>query len=153
MQRAFTIGLQSARLQFCRDGVRCAVVTQTEVHWHAFERSSTCRELDAAALTRLYHGTFSPDGRWLVVTGRRQIGMWDWTRGTVLGLLSGTHLPPVPFFAPDNSKLFVWWPDGIACWDLIPGSAMADPCSWNLVPSTRTRHAGFIRRSFVPTMS
>ena len=121
MQRAFIIGLQSSRLQFRRDGVECAVLTRTEVQWHAFERSSACREFDATALTRLYHGTFSPDGRWLVVTGRRQMGMWDWTRGTVPALQSGPQFPSVPFFTPDNSKLFVYWSDGIACWDLIPG--------------------------------
>jgi serine/threonine protein kinase/WD40 repeat protein len=148
MQRAFTIGLQSSRLQFCRDGVRCAVVTRTEVHWHAFERSSTCREFDATALTRLYYGTFSPDGRWLVVTGRSQIGVWDWTRGTVLGLQSGTYFPPVPFFTTDNSKLFVYWADGIACWDLIPGIGDGRPAQFEPCPvnknKTRRLYSAFV---------
>ncbi len=125
MQRAFVIGLQSSRLQFRHDGVECAVLTETDVRWHTFERNSTCREFDATALTRLYHGTFSPDGRWLVVTGRRQVAMWDWTRGTVVSLERGPQFPSVPFFTPDSSKLFVYWSDGIACWDLTAGISEA----------------------------
>ena len=140
MQRAFIIGLQSSRLQFRRDGLECAVLTKTEVQWHAFERTSTCREFDAAALTRLYHGTFSPDGRWLVVTGRRQVGMWDWTRETVPALQSGPQFPSIPFFTPDNSKLFVYWSDGIACWDLIPGIGDGRPVQLGPRPVNKTRH-------------
>ena len=139
MQRAFIIGLQSSRLQFRRDGMECAVLTETDVQWHAFERSSTCREFDATALTRLYHGTFSPDGRWLVVTGRRQVGMWDWTRGIVPALQSGPQFPSIPFFTPDNSRLFVYWNDGIACWDLIPGISDGRPVQLGPRPVNKTR--------------
>ena len=153
MQRAFTIGLQSSRLEFRHDGLECAVHTGTEVQWYAFERSSAVREFDATALTRLYHGTFSPDGRWLVVTGRRQFGLWDWTRRIVPALQSGPQYPSVPFFTPDNAKLFIYWSDGIACWDLIPGTNDGEPLQFEPCPvnknKTRRLYSAFVRSNDV----
>src|SRR5207249_12245407 len=115
LQRAFTVGLQSSRLQFRADGLECAVFADTAVRWHVFERSTTSREFNAEVLTRLAHAAFSPDGRWLAATGRKQLGLWNWVHDAAPEVITGPEAA-TPFFTADGSTLFAYWNDANGRW-------------------------------------
>jgi WD40 repeat protein len=79
MQRAFTIGLDSYRLQFSSDGQQCAVLRRPELRLqlHAFERPALCREFTEDLGVRLNHAAFSSDGRWLAASSGEGMCVWD----------------------------------------------------------------------------
>ena len=125
MQRAFTVGLQSARLQVRADSHECAVHTSKGVQCLSFKRPAKLRELAAQVLERTHRGTFSPDGRLLVVTGRNWLGVWDWA-SDLTPTLTAAGESATPFFTPDGSELFAYWNDAIGRWHLTRGSTNAE---------------------------
>jgi WD40 repeat protein len=126
MERVLTLSLSGSHLQFRADGGECAVRTPGGVQRFSFDRPSAMRELDALAIERLYRGAFSPDGRWLAITGRDRLGLWEWASATeplVQTYVDGPPGPvafepelPVPFFAPDSAELCAYWNNGLGYW-------------------------------------
>ncbi len=76
MQRAFTIRANSFRAQFSGDGHRCALLTLGGVQIHTLERP-TQRQFQDSVGGRLRDAAFSPDARWLAVSGDARLGVWD----------------------------------------------------------------------------
>jgi len=148
MQRAFTAGLQSSRLQFRSDARECAVHTPKGVQCFAFERPALVRELNAEVLETLHGGTFSPDGRWLVATGRRSLGLWDWAAEAApltklysepTGRLTPDPGISIPFFTHDGLDLFAYWNNGIGHWQLRRSTNAAPPIELDPVPVAKSR--------------
>jgi WD40 repeat protein len=123
-QRAFTIRLRTAEIQFEADGPRCALHQGTSVLLHSLERSSPCRELTGDLGGSLGHGAFSPDGRWLAVGGAQGLGLWDLSHE---GLAAITTEPKnaTPFFSPDGAELFAFWVVDFARWRITAGPTAA----------------------------
>jgi WD40 repeat protein/predicted Ser/Thr protein kinase len=133
MQRAFTASLSSSRMQFRADGKECAVCSPNSVECFLFERPAGVRELNAQQLERLHRGTFSPDARRLVVTGRKRIGLWDWAGSSVPSLTTNGEFA-TPFFTPDGAELFAFWNLGIGRWGLLQPTNLGEPIELHPLP-------------------
>ena len=106
-RRMFGISLNSDTVQISADGQRCAVLTQTNVLLHAFQRPAVHREFaeDLGGLLRQGQATFSPDGRWLAASGDKHIGLWDLPGGGP-GALTEEGSNTILFFTPDVEEMF-----------------------------------------------
>jgi len=76
-QRAFNINVESFIAQFRADGLACATLTGAGVQLHSFERPMVHRDIAEEVAPRARHAAFSPDGRWLAVSGDERLGVWD----------------------------------------------------------------------------
>ncbi|MCI0535863.1 MAG: protein kinase [Verrucomicrobiales bacterium] len=120
MERAFSVGLQSAQIQFRHAGLGCAVTTSREILLHSFERPIPHRELTGELGGGVSHAVISANRQWLAAGGRERLGLWD------LSDSSNTSSPavfidarnPTPFFSPNCSELFAFWNDGFARWQI-----------------------------------
>jgi len=120
-QRAFSIGLQTSRVQFRADGEQCAAITRSGVLIHRLERSLPCRELMGDLGGSLRHAAFSPDGRWLAVGGMLRLGLWDLTREAPAVIASEAEYAK-PYFSPDGSELLAFWGREHARWRIDPAA-------------------------------
>ena len=78
MERAFTLPLNSYRLQVRADGTECAIVSESgALQLHALERPSGHRDFPEDLGPRLFHAAFSLDGRWLAASGGERLAVWD----------------------------------------------------------------------------
>lgn len=146
LQRAFTIGLQSQRLQFCTDGEQCAIITKAGVLLHRFERSLPCREMRGDLGGGVHRGVISSDGRWLAAAGTDRVGLWDLTRDAPAAVASNLFNPPTPMFAPDASELLFFWKEGIMRWRLAAGAEADGPPEVTAMPTYNPgsiHYAGF----------
>jgi len=143
MERAFSIGLQSAQLQFGADGAQCAVTTSTGVLLHSFERPMPYQELTGDLGGGVGHGVISPNGRWLAAGGRGRLGLWDLTEESPAGVLIEARNSR-PFFSPDSSELFAFWDEGFGRWRITPEvDAVPKLTPLSLYKPARIRSAGF----------
>jgi WD40 repeat protein len=149
MERAFSIGLQSAQLQFRADGRRCAVATSTGILLHSFERPMPYQELSGDLGGGVNHGVISSNGRWLAAGGRERLGLWDLTQESPAAV-SIEARNPTPFFSPDGSQLFAFWNDGFARWQITPDAdALPKLTSLPLYKPSRIYSAGFAGETLV----
>jgi WD40 repeat protein len=124
MERAFSIGLQSAHLQFRIDTFGCAVTTSREILLHSFERPVPHRELLGELGGGVSQTVISANGRWLAAGGRERLGLWDLTdrsNASSAAVLVDVR-NPTPFFSSNNSELFAFWNDGFARWKINANS-------------------------------
>lgn len=143
MERAFSIGLQSAQLQFRADGRQCAVATSTGILLHSFERPMPYQELSGDLGGGVTHGVISSNGRWLAAGGRERLGLWNLTEESSPAL-SIEAKNPTPFFSPNSSELFAFWNDGFARWQVALEAAGAPKLtSLPLYKPSRIYSAGF----------
>ena len=150
-QRAFTILLRSAQLQFDTEGLRGAVIDRTRVLIYSLERSVPCRELIGDLGGSLRQGAVSPDGRWLAVGGAQRLGLWDLSREGPAAVITEPK-NATPFFSPDSSQLFAFWGDGFARWRITAGPDPAATPRLTALPiykPGRISSAGFAAGSLV----
>jgi WD40 repeat protein len=121
-QRAFHIPLQSMRVQFHRDGEKVAVVGRNEITFYSVHRPLSHRELDSEMAGSARYGIFSPNGRWLAISGGYDgFAIWDLNAdGPALRVREPKIM--TPFFSPDSSELYATWEYGIARWRLGVGN-------------------------------
>ncbi|MFO1498681.1 MAG: serine/threonine-protein kinase [Verrucomicrobiota bacterium] len=117
MERAFTIGLQSAQVQFRADGLGCAVTTSRDVLLHSFERPLPHREMVGDLGGGVSQAVISANGRWLAAGGRDRLGLWDLTEPSTSPALTSAR-NAMPFFSPDSAEMFAFWNDGFARWQI-----------------------------------
>lgn len=104
-RRAFSISLDSARIQLSADGRRCAVATMTHLQFHAFVRPAAHREFKENLGGLLRYAVFSPDGRWLAASAGERVGVWD-LEGGGPGAISEEGSNTRLFFTADGGELF-----------------------------------------------
>lgn len=146
LQRAFTIGLQSHRLQFRADGEQCAVTTKSGVLLHEFERSLPCREMRGDLGGGVNRGVISSDGRWLAAAGTDRLGLWDLTRDAHVAMATNLFNPATPMFAPDAEELLFFWKEGIVRWRISEGVEADAPPQVSSLPTYNPgslHYAGF----------
>lgn len=130
-QRAFTIRQDSSVGQFRTDGRAYAVRTRSGLRLHAFERPGGYREFAEDLGTRLRQAAFSPDGRWLVASGEKRLGVWDLTANAAGALNKPAH-DAHGFFTPDARELFASRNRGVGDnaafrWRLTPATDAGGP--------------------------
>ncbi len=139
-RRAFTASLNSDNIQFSADGRRCAVVSQTTVQLHAFERPTAHRELAEDLGVRLRQARFSPDGRWLAASADKRAGVWDLSGGGP-GAVETNAYETFFYFTPDGRELFGSrnTQGDTACfrWQLMPATNPAAPPGLTRLPMPR----------------
>ncbi len=138
-RRVFTMRVGGFRVQWSSDGTHCAAITPTGVQLHRFERPTMDREL-AENLGVLRVASFSTDGRWLVVPGDEQIGLWDLSDNG-----PGAMIKNAPerraFFHPHTNEFFV---DGLGSFRRWRFSAATNETSPPTVEALRVyQPAGF----------
>ena len=130
-QRAFMIRLDSSVGQFRADGRAYAVQTRSSVRLHTFERPAGYREFAEDLGTRLTQAAFSPDGRWLVASGEKQLGVWDLT-ASAPGVVDKQAHDAHGFFTSDARELFASRNRGVGDnagfrWSLSPATNVGGP--------------------------
>jgi WD40 repeat protein len=128
-QRAFAINVDGYVGQFRGDGLAYAVLTDSDVQLHAFERPQAHRELMRDRAPRLRNATFSPDGRWLAASSDEWMGVWDLTSNGP-GAFDRDGAGARPFWTPDGKELFGTGGRHSACyrWRIQPpANALAAP--------------------------
>jgi serine/threonine protein kinase/WD40 repeat protein len=117
-QRAFHTPSQTLRIQFHRDGKQVAVVSRSEITFHSVHQPLAHRELDPELAGSARHGVFSPDGRWLAISGGYNgFALWD-LNADAPGFRVRQPQIMTPFFSPDSLELYATWENGIARWRL-----------------------------------
>ena len=141
MQRAFTIGLESYRVQFRADGQQCAVLRWPELRLQlcAFEHPSLCREFTDDLGVRLNHAAFSPDSRWLAASSGEGMWVWDLNRANAAVLVKEAGDTRLNFAA--NGELFANRRGRCFRWRVLPGTNGAMP---GLKPLEMANPAGFV---------
>jgi WD40 repeat protein len=131
MRRAFTVGLDSYRLQFRADGRQCAIwqvypdVPEVRMQLHTFERPALHREFAEDLGGHHNFAAFSPDGRWLAASGGERWVVWDRHRAGPGATMKGIIETRVNFAA--NGELFVNPRDACFRWRVRPGTNAAAP--------------------------
>lgn len=122
-QRAFAINVDGYVAQFRGDGLAYAVLTDSGVQLHAFERPEAHRELVHERAPRLRNAAFSPDGRWLAASSDEWLGVWDLTSSGP-GAFDREAAGVRPFWTPDEKELFGSSARNGAChrWRIQPGT-------------------------------
>jgi hypothetical protein len=76
------------------------------------------RELDAELAGSARNGVFSPNGRWLAISGGYNgFAIWDLNADAPALRLRQPDIT-MPFFSPDSQELYATWQYGIARWRL-----------------------------------
>jgi serine/threonine protein kinase/WD40 repeat protein len=116
--RAFNTAAQTWRVQFHRDGKQAAVVSRDKLTFYSVHKPLAHRELDAELAGSARHGVFSPDGRWLAISGGYNgFAIWDLNANAAAVRVRQPHIM-TPFFSPDGQELYGTWQSGIARWRL-----------------------------------
>ncbi|MBX3732220.1 MAG: protein kinase [Verrucomicrobiae bacterium] len=125
-RRALTLGVNSFRIQFRRDGRQCALRTPQGISLFEFLTRTECRELADPLGRGLWWAAFSPDGRWLAADGDLHLGVWDLAQPGPAARAPGdqTH---VPAFSADSDELFAWWEGTLNRWRVQPGPPGGPP--------------------------
>jgi WD40 repeat protein len=147
MRRAFTIGLESYRMQVRADGRQCAIlrVPDMRVQLHAFEPPALHRELVGDLGGSRNYADFSPDGRWLAASGAgTRLAVWDLTSNGPAALLKQSQEAHVNF-AP-NGELFCSRIGDCSRWKVLPGTNGPKPILQRLGLATP---AGFSSLSMI----
>jgi WD40 repeat protein len=122
MQRALTIDLDSYHIQFSGDGGRCAVLRWPEIrlrlYW--FDLPMLHREFSEDLGGRRNSAAFSPDGRWLAVSGGDAAAVWDLS-GSGPGAMAPEAKGARVAFAP-NGELFAHRWEACFRWHPRPGA-------------------------------
>ncbi len=126
LQRAFTMGLNSERVQFSRNGRKCAVHTTDRLQIYEFVEPSACRELSADLGQSVFFGRFSPDGQWFAAGGSKFIGVWDLTSPGSAALLPSDTVR-FPFFSTDASDIYAHGSGALQRWHLRRGEGAEPP--------------------------
>jgi hypothetical protein len=110
------------RVQFHRDGEKVAVVGRNEITFYSVHRPLSHRELDSEMAGSARYGIFSPNGRWLAISGGYDgFAIWDLNAdGPALRVREPKIM--TPFFSPDSSEIYATWEYGIARWRLGVGN-------------------------------
>src|SRR5207245_1941748 len=98
---------------------------EVRLQLHAFERPALYREFAEEPGGGRKYAAFSPDGRWLAVSGGERMAVWELTRdgpGAVVNEAWNTRVG----FAPDG-ELFASRPGECFRWRLSPGANAAAP--------------------------
>ncbi len=128
MRRAFTVPLDSYRMQFRADGRQCAILRWPEVRLqlYAFEPPALYREFPEDVGGNPNHAVFSPDGRWLAASGAgRRMAVWDLTTNGPAAVLKEALEAHVTF-AP-NGELFCSRVYDCSRWKVRPGANGLEP--------------------------
>jgi serine/threonine protein kinase/WD40 repeat protein len=116
--RAFHTPAQTVRVQFHRDGKEAAVLSRNELTFYSVHKPLAHRELDGELAGSARDGVFSPDGRWLAISGGYNgFAIWDLNADAPALQVQQPHIMK-PFFSPDSRELYATWHDGIARWRL-----------------------------------
>jgi WD40 repeat protein/predicted Ser/Thr protein kinase len=107
LRRAFTIGLDSFKVQFRADGRQCAILRSPEVRLqlHALELPGVYQEFDEDLGGGRNYAAFSVDGRWLAASGAERTVVWNLHGDSVGTELDGAANSRVHFSS--NGELFV----------------------------------------------
>jgi WD40 repeat protein len=122
-QRAFAINVDGYVAQFSGDGLAYAVLTDSGVQLHAFQRPGAHRELVRDPTPRLRNAAFSPDGRWLAASSDEWMGVWDLASNGP-GAFDREAAGARPFWTPDGKELFSTGGRNAACyrWRIQPAT-------------------------------
>jgi len=147
-QRAFTIRQDSAVGKFRADGRAYAVQTRSGARLHAFERPGSHREFTEDLGTRLQQASFSPDGRWLVASGEKQLSVWDLT-ASAPGVLDKQAHDAHGFFTSDARELFASRNRGVGDnagfrWRITPAPAAGEPPALKRLPLPKLNGFSFL---------
>lgn len=104
-RRAFRIDADSYRPQLRIDDQRLALVTTTGISIYRFVRPLGRRNFGEDLGAKLQYAAFSPDGRWLMASGNRRMGLWDLTQEG-LPAWDDRAYDARGFFAPDSRELY-----------------------------------------------
>jgi WD40 repeat protein/tRNA A-37 threonylcarbamoyl transferase component Bud32 len=132
-QQAFSISLQSAKVQLSGDGGRCAIQTKSGVRLYSFNRSLPYREMAGDLGGGVSRGAFSSNGRWLAAAGGQRVALWDLTQEAA-GVVATEAINATPVFSPDAKELLAFWNDGLRRWRLTPGSDAGQPPKLTTLP-------------------
>jgi len=132
MQRSLTIRRQSWNAQWRSDGRECALITDSGIQLHAFERPSQ-REFAEDLGPRMRHAVFSPDGRWFSASADHALGVWD-LNGTGPGALVTGGAEARPAFTADGTELLAGGTHArCSRWRITPATNAAAPPALELV--------------------
>jgi WD40 repeat protein len=139
-QRAFHSPSQTLRAQFHRDGKQAAVVSRSEITFYSVHPPLAHRELDPELAGSARHGVFSPDGRWLAISGGYNgFALWDLNADAPALRIRQPQIM-TPFFSPDSLEIYATWENGIGRWRLPGGNGAS--LEHLLVHQTRRIHSG-----------
>lgn len=142
-QRALTMRQDSPTGKFRADGRAYAVQTRSGVRLHAFERPGGYREFAEDLGARLRQAAFSANGRWLVASGEKHLGIWDLTADSPGALDARAH-DAHGFFTPDARELFASRNRGV-------GDNAA--FRWRITPATNVGGPPVLERLALPKVS
>jgi WD40 repeat protein len=121
MQRSFTFPAIGYHQGWNREGTRCAALSRDDtIQLYEFQ-SPLSRELLTGLADGFVTGEYSPNGRWLAVSGVRLVSVWDLQNDG----------PPAAFpkpnahrivFTPDSKDLIVSGDDALSRWRLVPAT-------------------------------
>jgi serine/threonine protein kinase/WD40 repeat protein len=112
-QRAFNTPSQTLRVQFHREGKRAAVVSRGELTFYSVHAPLADRELEPELAGSAHQGAFSPDGRWLAVSGGYNgFALWDLNADAPPFRVQVPHSMTL-FFSPDSREIYATWENGI----------------------------------------
>jgi WD40 repeat protein len=126
LRRAFTIGLNSWRLLFQRDGRRCAVEFNNHVRIYDFQTPSGVRDLTPETPRGGVHGAFSADGRWFSANREDGFAVWDLENPGPAAVVMEENAR-IPLFAPTGNELYVYNENVLTRWQLEPGPNLEAP--------------------------
>ena len=139
LRRAFTISLNSYFFQISASGRRCAVLTETRVQLHAFERPALHREFAEDLGGGRNYAAFSPDGRWLAASGGERLVVWDLNNDGPRTSSGEGRNARLSF--TQNGELFASRTGSAFRWRVLPGTNNAEPVFQKI---NFSRPAGFV---------
>lgn len=139
-QRSFSAELDSWLPRVQAESSTLAVVRDARLELYKFERPSATRDVPLQPPSRVRHGAFSPDGRWLAISTDSSVNLCDLTTGQSV---SGAGTEARLFWNNESTELFGsgGGDGGAHHWRVRPG---AEPSAPPVLESIRVqRPAGY----------
>lgn len=126
LERSFAIPLDAFRMQFSENQSNSvAIVTDTTIQFHEFQRPTVVRELTVEIGPRLNRAAFSENGQWIAATGNSGLAVWALDGGSH-GCVQQKGADARLFFSKDSRRLYAYDTESAFCWEVSPSTQSED---------------------------